>query len=299
MKVLVQDRFGDQIGVADTFGNFYPNGEKCKNPIKNRVFAPKWVKEAWEKGLLVVVEAFELRQDPGGRYYPVIRGKASENVVVKTDVSRNSHQFIKSEILLNGESRIVDKFPISKWREAPEWMKSDPDFCKVVRHYRIERLGRERYSNLRTREVISHMGIEKSLEIKDRDTAIIHLSYQQDVEKSWWVSKSLFAPEGTKEFIKKNSIEAEAFHKEQYEIPTSEVFHIEVLKEEPHVEIKRDRWDYESNDGRSSRYEEFHTYHEYVKTSIKFTPKEGWEWVGVRKCSFYTPVFQCGVSKWY
>lgn len=219
------------------------------------------------------------------------------NAVVSTTVERCSYKkstFELVETLFSGEKRVIDRAYASDWRKAPDWVKKHPDFIDAVRQHRLDMIWVKRYGKMESvLKPISFLEIEKSLEIKDRHTAVIKVSCLQEMEETkwWWAERHI---EG---FVKTSQKKLWKYCKE-YEIPTLEVFHVEVLKEEPHVEIKKDRQDYVSNDGRSSRYETEVTYLEYLKTSVQFTPKEGWEWVGVIKCSFYNLVFQCDVSKW-
>lgn len=298
MKYLVEDRYGDEIGVADENGNFYPNGEKCKRSIKNRVFAPKWVKEAWSKGLIVEVEKFELRQDPRGRFYPVVRGRAVENKEVGTRVRMHGDYFYLYKVFLSGYEKEAGCVHISKWRTAPEWIKSYCLYDKTIRSYRIKNLFYSRYDKIKTMKILSGIEMVRSVRIKDRHTAVVEISYKQEVERTWWRYRGFSDPDGDTVFVHDHQIEMEEVEKTEYEIPISYVFDQEVISTEKETKIKRYRSEYESNDGRSTRYDDSDSYIEYDKVTIKFTPKKEFEEAKEATWWFCTYVFDCDVSRW-
>jgi len=291
MQVLTCSHDGS-IGTANHDGVFFPSGTKCRGSIKNRIFAPKWVREAWEKGLVVQLESIVLQKNESGRYYAIVRGKAVENKLVSTEVVKSGDYYYLTEYLLDGGSRRVESFHMSNWRKAPKWMVEHPEFQSFVRNYRLSMIWMMRYSKMRTSEVVSHLGIEKSLEIVDRHTVKVNMSYLQEEDSTYW---ERCHNNSSKSFVKKSKRELVRLISESYEVPTSQVFYMEVLSEAPCSEVKVNRWEYESNDGRSTRYEEYQTYIERIKTIVKFTPKEGWEWAKGQTWTFYKNVFSCPV----
>jgi hypothetical protein len=260
------------IGVASYEGNYYPTGTKCRGSIKNRIFAPKWVEQAWNQGLLVQVDEISLRLNEKGRYYAIVRGTAFKDKVVSQKVELVPDEFKIVDTYLSGRQETNSRFHVMNWRRAPQWAKEHPRFEEKVRAYRLRKILYGRYNpNVKTLNYLN--GVEISKEVVKFDNGV----YNAEVRTSFiydctYIVHSIKGDRIVAEEVL-SSVEKEYTH----QVPVEYLFNVERIDMGTELKYKVHRSaDYESNDGRSTRYDEWDTVYQYRVTKVILTPKVEW-----------------------
>lgn len=288
----------NEVGFAAWDGDphnvwFVPLGGRTKSKIKNRLFTPKWAKDILSNGLLIEVESFSMRVDARtGRHYPVIRGKAVPDRVVK-EYMEYSHQ--------NGSCGYVQRYLSGETREVRYCMATNPPppelwhllpepFEKLRRDMRVAQVWRKRYSTPKTvwRGYSEYEEYDHEM-FPDRGEMIYFRRLNVPTKE---VLYDLEIGLGFPARISKWERDVVCQHLAgRVSIPIHERYFVQWED----VGLRGNSWshrlDYESNDGRSSRYEIRHFYGIFRRHRITLTNKvtgqkdvwsvRGEEWVVV------------------
>lgn len=275
-KILYHEE--NLIGTANQEGVFFPLGTKCKGSIANRIFAPRWVEEAWAQGLEVFVEDISLRKNDRGRFYAVIRGKAGVDKVEREEVTLSGDYFYHESVYTSGKTRSRGSFPLYNWRNAPDWVKKHPEYEKIVREYRLNKVIFNRYVSpylpSKPFELRGGAEVVKTVEkISDDLTSIkvgIALKYE-GAYLGYYVKDGKIArsEQGT-------TIKIESYVSAPY-IPIEEVYDVKRIPRgtEFHVTTYTSS-EYESSDGRGTRSDSSTYLTQYEYTEVVLIPKVDW-----------------------
>ncbi len=263
-KILTPEHHRRELGIVTRDGDVYLYPfRKVSGSIKNRLFTPKWVEQAFDQGKIVVDATVETKVDPAsGRHYPVVRGKVVDDALVSVYLS------LEAEI---AGGRVQGNIA---WASGKEETKLWPSLKEVpahvmalvtadnlrrldaeVRHRRLGRVMRHRYNN--GAPVVEVKGIYALAKVEyanfDRRTMMVEVIRTYSADAVWTRYKMDFAAEKTR-FVKTVEEGPHCPITRRME-PIDAYFKVERSK--PYLKLVQGefRYDYESNDGRSTRYD--------------------------------------------
>lgn len=254
------------LGVATRDGHFVPDGTRTKQKISNCVFPPNWVRDAWDRGLLVVGE-LELRQNERGRYYAVIKGEAVQDRVESHTTHYSSfNSWRVTQNWTSGSKSVyftTESLPVEYRTEAWEEISR-----KESRVKRVQEVFNQRYATQVQSEVVG-WGVDESetgfaIDMETRTVRVAVVFKQTSVVRGWEIKGDKIVP-----------VEREVItmvKSERLQEPIEKYFDITKTGVTRMSKVTEDHFDYESNDGWGTRSTTTEIYTEFKRHKFTLTP---------------------------